>query len=171
MASTKIELQYDLCQNNAEGKPTYELWYPRAIRHSTLNLKGLAKHIQSHGSIYTIDVVTGVLTKFKDCLVELVSQGTGVKIDGIGTFYPTLEAKGAETPVKYNVTDYVKGVHIRFTPESTTEENITSRVFMEKVSMKQRMLFDKNGVPKKIKNGQIEDYGNDDEDDNDGEEG
>ena len=73
--------------------------------------------------------------------------------------------------MKYNASEYVKGIHIRFTPESTDEENITSRMFMEKVSMKQRMLFDKNGVPKKIKNGQVVDYGSDDDDDNDGEEG
>lgn len=167
MATSKIEMQYDLCQNNAANRPTNGLWYPRAKRLSTLNLRGLAAHIQGHGSIYTIDVVSGVLTKFKECLVELVSQGTGVKIDGIGTFYPTLEAKGAQTPFAYNVNDYVQGVHIRFAPEDKEEDKITSRAFMGKVTMKQHMIFDKYGVPKKIKNGELVDYGTNDDDEND----
>jgi predicted histone-like DNA-binding protein len=160
---------YNLRQNNIEGSKSYELWYPQAIRRSTLNLKGMANHIQSHGSVYTIDVVTGVLIKFKECLVELISQGTGVKIDGIGTFYPTLEAKGAETPVNYDVNANLQGVHIRFFPENCSEDKITSRAFKQKVSMKQNMIFDKNGVPKKIVDGQIVDYGTDD--DSDGGEG
>ena len=102
MADSKITLQYDLKQNNAEGKPTYELWYPRAVRRSTLSLRGLSNHIADHGSIYTPDVVYGVPTKFKNCLIELVSTGVAVKLDGLGIFYPTLESKGAETPIKYN---------------------------------------------------------------------
>lgn len=163
MATNKIELQYNLRQNNAEGKPTYELWYPRAVRRSTLNLKGLSTHIADHGSIYTPDVVMGVLSKFTSCLVELVSTGVAVKLDGLGTFYPTIEAKGAETPVKYNAEDYVKGIHIRFYPEGSDDDDLTSRAFLKKVSMQQNMLFDKHGVPKKVKNGQLVDYGEDDE--------
>ena len=163
MATSKIEMQYDLCQNNAANRPTNGLWYPRAKRLSTLNLRGLAAHIQGHGSIYTIDVVSGVLTKFKECLVELVSQGTGVKIDGIGTFYPTLEAKGAEDPVGYNIAEYLQGVHIRFTPEGCEDDRITSRALLSKVAFNQNMIFDINGVPKKVKDGQLVDYGDDEE--------
>ena len=170
MADSKITLQYDLKQNNAEGKPTYELWYPRAVRRSTLSLRGLSNHIADHGSIYTPDVVYGVLTKFKNCLIELVSTGVAVKLDGLGIFYPTLESKGAETPIKYNAAEYVKGIHIRFRPDGISEDDITSRTFMEKCSLAQRMLFDKAGVPKKVKNGQLVDYGVDDDDEEEQEE-
>ena len=159
MAKSKIEMQYDIIQNGNEDSTAFGKWYPRAVRTSTLNLKGLANHIQGHGSLYTEDVVLGVMTKFRDCLVELVSQGVGVKIDGIGTFYPTLEAKGAETPVKYNLDTYLQGVHVRFLPEDVSEEQITSRAFATKVSMKQRMIFDNTGKPKKVVNGQLVDYG------------
>ena len=37
-----------------------------------------------------------------------------MKLDGLGTFFPTMESKGAESPVGYNIRDYLKGVHIRF---------------------------------------------------------
>jgi len=163
MAKEKISMAYDLKQNNVESSSTYGLWYPRAVRRDTLSLRGLADHIADHGSIYTRDVVLGVLTKFTSCLTELVSQGTGVKLDGLGTFYPTLEAKGAESPVGYDVNAYVKGVHIRFLPESADLDNITSREFAKKCILQQNMIFDKNGVPKRVVDGQLVDYGDDDD--------
>jgi hypothetical protein len=172
MATNKIEMQYDLRQNSNEENAAYGKWYPRAVRTSTLNLKGLADHIQGHGSVYTRDLVEGVILKFKDCLVELISQGIGVKLDGLGTFYPTLEAKGSESAIGYNLASNLLGVHIRFTPEHAADERITSRALKSQVAFSQRMIFDKYGVPKKVKDGQLVDYGTDDADDSaDGGEG
>ena len=167
MASKKIEMQYNLRQLNNENNNAHLLWFPKAVRRSTLNLRGLSDHISDHGSIYTRDVVLGVLSKFTSCLIELVEEGVAVKLDGLGTFYPTLEAKGAETPVGYNIEEYLKGVHVRFTPEGCEDDNITSREMKNRVSLKQNMIFDLNGVPKKVKDGQLVDYGVDDEDDED----
>ncbi len=167
MATKKIEMQYNLRQLNNENNNAHLLWFPKAVRRSTLNLRGLSDHISEHGSLYTRDVVQGVLTKFTTCLVELIEQGVAVKLDGFGTFAATLEAKGAETPVGYNINEYLKGVHIRFCPEGCEDDNITSREMKNKVSLKQNMIFDLNGVPKKVKDGQLVDYGVDNEDDED----
>ena len=165
MATKKIEMLYNLKQLNNEHNNGHLLWYPKVARRSTLSLRGLSDHISDHGSIYTRDVVQGVLTKFTTCLTELIEQGVAVKLDGLGTFYPTLESKGAESPVGYNVMDYLKGVHIRFTPEGCEDDNITSRVMKGRVAMSQNMIFDKNGVPKKVVDGQLVDYGDDDDSD------
>ena len=165
MATKKIEMQYNLRQFNNDKSSAHMLWFPKAVRRSTLNLRGLSDHISDHGSVYTRDVTMGVLTKFTSCLVELVQQGIAVKLDGLGTFYPTLEAKGAEDPVGYNITEYLKGVHIRFQPEGSEDDNITSRALLSKVAFNQNMIFDINGVPKKVKDGQLVDYGADDEED------
>jgi predicted histone-like DNA-binding protein len=167
MATKKIEMQYNLRQLNNENNNAHLLWFPKAVRRSTLSLRGLSDHISDHGSIYTRDVVQGVLTKFTSCITELVAQGVAVKLDGLGTCYPTLEAKGAETPVGYNIEEYLKGVHIRFQPEGCDDDNITSREMKKKVIMQQNMIFDLNGVPKKVKDGQLVDYGADDDEDND----
>ena len=51
----------------------------------------MAKHISEHGSVYTQDVVFGVLEKFRSCLVEMLLESKRVKIDGLGTFFTTLE--------------------------------------------------------------------------------
>ena len=64
-----------------------------------------------------------------------------MKIDGLGTFMPTIEAEkngiSREELLagKWNASVYIKGVHIRFIPEGTGEANITSRVFKSKCAL------------------------------------
>ena len=168
MAQTQISLKYNLKQLDNEHNNAHLLWFPKVVRTDTLNLRGLADHISDHGSIYTRDVVQGVLTKFTTCMIELVKQGIAVKLDGLGTFHATLESKGAESPVGYNINDYVKGVHIRFAPEHAELDRITAPTMKKLVSFKQNMILDRYGTPKKVVDGQLVDYtvGEDDSDDN-----
>ena len=123
------------------------------MRTSTLNTHGLANHIVEHGSVFTRDVVEGMVIKFRDCIVELLSRGIGVKLEGLGTFYPTLEATGADSPIGYNVNDNLIGVHIRFLPEKRAGEQLTSQAFAQTVQLRQRLVIDRHGVPIQIANG------------------
>jgi hypothetical protein len=56
-----------------------------------------------------------------------------VKIEGLGTFYTTLECVkgGAVSKDKFNILKDVKGLHIRFLPEQEQEQNISSRQFLK----------------------------------------
>lgn len=160
-------MKYNLKQMKNEHNNAHLLWFPKAVRTSTLNLRGLAQHIADHGTVFTRDVVEGVLTKFTTCMVELVKQGVAVKLDGLGTFHPTLSSKGAESPVGYNIRDYIKGVHIRFAPEHAEGDRITAPTLKDEVTFTQNLIIDKNGVPKKVVGDQVVDYGEgDDSDDN-----
>ena len=107
-------------------------------------------------------MVKGVLTSLINCMVEQLKQGTKVNLNGLGMFYVTLEATGAESAVNYNLSKRLKAVHIRFSPErSQTEWNgaLSSRKLVEKVNMKQNMIYDMNGVPKRVVNGELVNYG------------
>lgn len=147
MSDRKIAMQYDLRQNNSRGCASFGKWYAQSVRHSTLNTRGLAEHIASHGSLYTRDVVEGMVIKLRDCIVELLMQGTGVKLEGLGTFYPTLETTGADSPEGYNVYDHLKGVHIRFLPEKSHGDELTSPAMASQVLLQRRMAIDRHGVP------------------------
>ena len=98
MATKKIEMQYNLRQFNNDKSSAHMLWFPKAVRRSTLNLRGLSDHISDHGSLYTRDVTMGVLTKFTSCLVELVQQGIAVKLDGPGHLLPHPGGQGRRGP-------------------------------------------------------------------------
>ena len=103
------KILYEVKQNLNQYNAGYGQWYAKVKALETLNTRKLANHISEHGSIYTPDVVYGVLEKFRSCLVEMLLESKKVKIEGLG-----------------------KALHIRFLPEQTTEENISSREFIKK---------------------------------------
>ena len=124
---------YEVYQNQNEHSSAYGKWYGRVKYLESMNTRKLATHISEHGSIFTPDVVYGVLEKFRSCLLEMLLNSKKVKIEGLGTFYTTLECKkgGALTKDKFNINSNIDGLHIRFLPEQEQEQNISSRQFLK----------------------------------------
>ena len=54
--------------------------YGKIIYRGTLSLNDMAEHIMKHGTVYTEDVVIGVITKLKNCIQEMLSDGYKVKL-------------------------------------------------------------------------------------------
>ena len=125
---------YLLKQNKVKNSKVNGKWFARQKTLETLNTRKLANHISEHGSIYTPDVVFGVLEKFRSCLLEMLLNSKRVKIDGLGIFFTTLENSegGAESKDKFLPQRNLKGLHIRFLPDSSTETDISSREFIKK---------------------------------------
>ena len=125
---------YLLKQNNIKNSKIFGKWFAHGKTIETLNTRKLANHIAEHGSIYTPDVVFGVLEKFRSCLLEMLLESKRVKIDGLGIFFTTLENEkgGATKKEDFNPQKNLKALHIRFLPDSTTETNISSREFIKK---------------------------------------
>ena len=128
------KILYEVKQNQNSYSAAFGKWYAQIKNLETLNTRKLANHISEHGSIYTPDVVYGVLEKFRSCLLEMLLNSKKVKIEGLGTFYCTLEnqKKGALKKEDFNPNKHLKALHIRFLPEQTAEENISSREFLKK---------------------------------------
>ena len=125
---------YELRENTNELSKVYGKWFAHSKTVETLNTRKLAQHIAEHGSIYTPDVVYGVLEKFRSCLIEMLLESKRVKIDGLGIFYTTIENEkgGATSEEDFNVNSNLKALHIRFLPEQAQEQNISSREFFKK---------------------------------------
>ena len=124
---------YEVYQNQNEHNTAFGKWYARVKYLESLNTRKLSNHIAEHGSIYTPDIVYGVMEKFRSCLLEMLLNSKKVKIEGLGTFYTTLECQkgGALTKDKFSILKDVKGLHIRFLPETEQEQNISSREFLK----------------------------------------
>ena len=125
---------YVLKQNNNSDAKVYGKWFAHGKTIETLNTRKLANHIADHGSIYTPDVVFGVLEKFRSCLLEMLLESKRVKIDGLGIFFTTIENEkgGAISKDDFSVQKNLKALHIRFLPDSTTETDISSREFIKR---------------------------------------
>jgi len=124
---------YEVYQNQNEHNAAYGKYYARVKYLESMNTRKLSNHIAEHGSIYTPDVVYGVMEKFRSCLLEMLLESKRVKIEGLGTFYATIECSkgGAVSKDKFNVQKNIEGLHIRFLPEQEQETNISSRQFLK----------------------------------------
>ena len=129
MAQILYQVKQSKGKSPASGK-----WFAKVKCTDTLDVRQMAKHISEHGSIYTQDVVLGVLEKFRTCILEMLLESKKVKIDGLGTLYCTIENTrgGAAKKEDYNVGTHLRALHIRFMPEQQQEMNISSRQFLKK---------------------------------------
>ena len=118
---------------NWEQKASY---YAKAVSLETMSLRDMAKHIASHGSPYTVDVVVGVLEAFRSCCIEQLLESKKVKVEGLGTFYVTIANKdgGIKNLSDFNISTLATGLRLRFLPEGATEESISSKDFLKKAS-------------------------------------
>jgi predicted histone-like DNA-binding protein len=88
--------------------------YGKIIYRGTLSLNDMAEHIMKHGTVYTEDVVIGVITKLKTCIQEMLADGYKVKLDGIGTLYPVLTSEGVADAKDYSAQENVTRVGVSF---------------------------------------------------------
>ena len=130
------KILYEVYQNDIKDSESvmFGKWYARLKSIETLSTEKLAKHISEHGSVFTADVVEGVMKKFKSCLLEMLLESKKVKVTGLGTFYLTCECQkgGADKEEDFNVNQHLKALHIRFLPDQTAEDNLSSREFIKK---------------------------------------
>ena len=91
-------IKVDFYRDKRQGNVNYGKYYVRAKNNEPIGIPGLAKHIHQHGSLYTEDVILGVLNKIATCIRELVLDGTPVKIDDILIFTPSVTATTESNP-------------------------------------------------------------------------
>ena len=125
---------YLLKQNKVKDSKINGKWFAHGKTIEVMNTRKMANHISEHGSIYTPDVVFGVLEKFRSCLLEMLLNSRRVKIDGLGTFFTTIENEpgGAAKKEDFSPQKNLKALHIRFMPDQEAETNISSREFIKK---------------------------------------
>ena len=116
--------------NNSESKG-FGKWYGRLVPQGTLQTDEICRHIAKHGSIYTSDVVKGVVEKFVNCFEELLLQGHRLKLDGLGTFYLSISTRGASTADDFTVNN-VNAVRVRFLAGQSKQSEYTAQVLSQK---------------------------------------
>ena len=97
-----------------ENRQKVKKTYGKIIYRGTLSLSDMAEHIMKHGTVYTEDVVIGVITKLKTCMQEMLADGYKVKLDGIGTLYPVLTSEGVADAKDYSAQENVTRVGVSF---------------------------------------------------------
>ena len=135
-------------------------YYPEAESKEALTTKGFARHVADHGGMVTYEFMQLVLASIVKCLKEMMSHGQPVKLDGLGTFRPTVTsipggAASIEEALRVGVNNLVQGVNFVFIPENAQGEEITSKKFKDQCSLQFAYLVET--IKKKI-NGKEKSY-------------
>jgi nucleoid DNA-binding protein len=162
MAVRKIAMVVNLRQNKNEAAEHFGKWYPEVDTKTPLDLKGFCAHMTEHGKLADYQMVVLVVQQVVECMKELVLQGQPVKLEGLGTFGPSLESKkggaaSVQAAMDAGLDSLIEGVHMNFTPENTKGEKLTSR------ALKDECVFDAGYVVESIKqtvNGKVKRYQN-----------
>ena len=160
MAKENIAFLVNLRKNTAVGSDREGRYYPEAESKEALTTKGFAKHVSEHGGLVTYEFMQLVLASIVKCLKEMMSQGQPVKLDGLGTFRPTVTsvkngAASIEEALTMGVNNMVAGVNFVFIPENAQGEEITSKKFKEQCSLQFAYLVE---TIKKTINGKEKSY-------------
>jgi len=161
MASEVIAFPVNLRKNKNQYNNGYGQYYPEADSKEPLSLKGFAKHLAEHGRLVDYPMAVLVLQNIVACLKEMVIQGQPVKLDGFGTFSPSIEANGKKTDstvegsLAVGIDNLIAGVHIRFLPENSKGDELTSRELKKECTFKAAYVVESK---KKTIDGKVRTY-------------
>ena len=132
MARSEIPMVINLRQNKNDESSAYGKYFAEVDSKEPLNLKGFAAHMTSHGKIADYQMCVLVLGQVVDCMKELLTQGQPVKLDGFGTFSPSVDGQGngkasIQEAVTAGADNLINGIKIVFIPENTKGEKLTSK--------------------------------------------
>ena len=118
-----------------------------------LNEYALAEEISEKTTASIADVML-VLTALEDCISANVARGNVVKMDLLGSFYPSIKAKAVSSPDEVNQFS-ITGKGVKFTPSKSFKERIQNagvKLYSNKVypaePHAQRKKDDKNSKTK-----------------------
>ena len=118
-------------KNNNSKNSAYGKTYGRLVCHDTMNTSDLCRHMMKHGTIFTSDVVKGVVEKFINCFEELLMEGNKIKLDGLGTFYLSVSTEGADNEEQFTANN-VKAIRIKFIGDQSKESEYATKMLTSK---------------------------------------
>src|SRR5574344_2748875 len=89
--------------------------YAIAQYSEVMNIEKFAKHISTHGCVYSRADISAILYMAVDCMREQLLEGKKIRLGDLGDFSVNLSSKGAETADKFTAQN-ITGVNVMWDP-------------------------------------------------------
>ena len=107
-----MAIKYSLSKRkNPMNKEAAPKVYANAQASGNLSLDEVCEHIAQHGSIWTPDVVSGVVRKLVSCMEELLVAGNTISLGNLGSFSVGLKCKPSDSYEDFNAGTNIKKVY------------------------------------------------------------
>lgn len=79
-----------------------------------MTIEKFAKHIATHGCVYSRADISAILYMAVDCMRELLLEGKKIRLGDLGDFSVNIQSKGADTPDKFNAAAHITAVNVNW---------------------------------------------------------
>ena len=93
-----------------------------------MTIEKFAKHIATHGCVYSRADISAILYMAVDCMRELLLEGKKIRLGDLGDFSVSLQSKGAESADKFSAQN-ITGVNVNWECGSEFKNLITDAEF------------------------------------------
>lgn len=105
-------------------------WYASIVTDGELDIDDIVKQIEKFSSLSEADI-RGVVIAVENVIQEALADSKIVRLDKLGTFYPTLSSGGAATEKDFNQS-LIKSVGVNYRPGKRILDTIKSKGFEKK---------------------------------------
>lgn len=106
-----MSINYSVSKRTVTGHKDTEKCYASSQIDNEMDINAFAEHIAAHGSVYSRDIIAGVLMKAVDCMREKLLEGYRIQLGDLGSFYPSIANK-SYTLLPDEPDDYKPNLHI-----------------------------------------------------------
>ena len=113
---------YRLHQDKSKNTARSGKWYARAVATSVVDTRKLAEIMQRNCTVKKSDILA-VLDELVETMRDQMQDSKRVKLDGFGSFKIGICSNGAATAKEFTSAGNIKGMHVVFTPERSTDSS------------------------------------------------
>lgn len=109
-----MSIKYNLIERGEPGVTGggTKKWYAVATNDGELTVDDLTKQIEKFSALSEADI-RGVIIALENVIQDNLANGKIIRLDKLGSFYPTLSSKGADTEEDFD-TSYIRGASVRY---------------------------------------------------------
>ena len=105
-------------------------WYASIVTDGELDIDDIVKQIEKFSALSEADI-RGVVIAVENVIQEALADSKIVRLDKLGTFYPTLSSGGAVTEKDFNQS-LIKSAGVNYRPGKRILDTIKSKGFEKK---------------------------------------
>lgn len=108
-----MSINYRLYQDNRKNSKKKGHWYARTVVTNCVDIKALAARISNSCTVTEPDILA-VISALVTEMNYALTQGSKVKVDGLGTFRVGIHSHGVEKADDFNVQKDIFSPHVLF---------------------------------------------------------
>ena len=102
-------------------------WYAQVKTDGEMSVDDLVKEIEKFSALSEADI-RGVIIALENVIQKELANSKIIRLDKLGSFYPSLSSGGAESEDKFNV-NLIKGAKVNYRPGKRITDALTTASF------------------------------------------